>query len=689
MNISYEVKREQMIESKLKQVFDLYEVYFGAKVCINNIIINLYQDEFDLNNKIFTLSLKRLDMFMKLRPKDTEVELGLLGLQIFDETLENEFKQIIDSTDPENSDLKLVSINIIICEEQSPRYKKIQIEFDIKIGYLYGLWNPNSIRRLLSFLAHHDIYRDKILREIQLPPNKTIEDKFIMPLDTEYIKHQTCVEANSIYIKVAIKIKNVRVIWLQPTLRFMFMELRLGETSIFCDLYCDHLEIEGTLGNTQLFDLSNYPYTIRTQQEFKQVHKKEVLGFKENSSLEFKYKSYSTWCPHYKNKNSAHCEVIFNSGRLTYIHELFFRFFNYLFEEFLGAIGPSPEVRDYKNKKNQVPVREKNDIEFMVIDVTFKNPQVLLKPRPRFSEFFLADLGIVKITNSYKQCKGKNRKLKDELRWLKLYHIDMSQLYIVRQDGFKICNPTDLRLDLIFHYMTMEEYKLPDIDIDKSLEMQLNFGKIELNIRQIDFTDLMRCNDLNLMYTDNMYKFYQYSQINAKDTSILDKTLPIVTDDNLLSMLVTVSFPQFQIKLFKNNEKIITELELLEKFLIYKRTLTNKSEFTVKIGKAKGFQYLNNQRDGEFINELFDPINNFDNHAIENYHSESLKKDMVNIYYMIDSDKEKTVLININNIKVFVRVDLLNIIKIFFLEGFPNYENVDTLDVPNQCNYIF
>ena len=226
---------------------------------------------------------------------------------------------------------------------------------------------------------------------------------------------------------------------------------------------------------------------------------------------------------------------------------------------------------------------------------------------------------------------------------------------------------------------------MPNSNMDKSLEMQLNFRKIELNIRQVDFTDLMRCNDLNLMFTDNMYRFYQYSIINAKDMSIMEKALPVITDDNLLSMLVTVSFPQFQIKLYKDDEKIITELELLDKFLIYKRTLTNKSDFTVKIAKAKAFQYINNLRESEFITELFDQNVSMDNNALDGYRSESPKRDMVNINYMIDADREKTVLINVNNIKVFVRVDLLNIIKIFFLEGFPNYENVDTLDVPNQC----
>jgi vacuolar protein sorting-associated protein 13A/C len=373
MNTSYEVKKEQFLESKLKYVYDPNEIYFGASIVLNKINLNLYDDEFELRNNIFCLMLKKLNLKMKLREDDTEMELGMLGLQIYDNTLEPCFKHIIDSTDPDCPDLELFSIGILICDEISPRYKKVQMDFAIKIGYLSGIWNPNSIRKLLAFLAHHDIYRDKILREIQLPPNIKNEEKFVMPLDEEEVRHMTCLEANSIYIRVETKIKNVRIIWLQPSLRFMFMEARLGESRIFCDLYLDHMEIEGTLGNTQLFDLSNYPYTINNQDEFNPGQTKEILGFNQNSSLDFKYKSYSSWCPNYKDKNSAHCEVVFNSGRLTYIHELFFRFFNYLFEEFLGALGPSQEVRDYRDKKNQVPVRDKNDIEFMVIDVLYYN----------------------------------------------------------------------------------------------------------------------------------------------------------------------------------------------------------------------------------------------------------------------------------------------------------------------------
>ena len=224
------------------------------------------------------------------------------------------------------------------------------------------------------------------------------------------------------------------------------------------------------------------------------------------------------------------------------------------------------------------------------------------------------------------------------------------------------------------------------IEIDKSLEINLTFKKIELNIRQIDFTYFMRCNDLNMMYTDNLYKYYMYSQINSKDGITQEKKLPLYTDDSLLSMLVKLSIFQFEIKLFRDDTSIITELVLIDKTLIFKKTLTNKSELSIKISKSKAFQYLNNRREGKFISF----ISQVESIMVENNleGSRSKIKEQININFVIEPDREKTVFININNIKIFLRMDIMNLIKTFFLEGFPNYENIEHKDLPNMCKYI-
>ena len=193
----------------------------------------------------------------------------------------------------------------------------------------------------------------------------------------------------------------------------------------------------------------------------------------------------------------------------------------------------------------------------------------------------------------------------------------------------------------------------------------------------------MRCNDLNIMYTDNMYKYYLYSQINSKEGISQEKILPVYTDDNLLSMLVKLSIVELQIKLFKDNFNIITELVLINKILVYKKTLTNKSDLVIKINKSKVYQYISNEREGEFISDFNEVESGIEDKDMES--SNDLKRDQININYMMDAEREKTVLININDIKVFIRIDIMNLIKIFFLEGFPSYENAEDRDLPNMC----
>ena len=185
------------------------------------------------------------------------------------------------------------------------------------------------------------------------------------------------------------------------------------------------------------------------------------------------------------------------------------------------------------------------------------------------------------------------------------------------------------------------------------------------------------------MYSDNMYKYYLYSQINSKEGISQEKILPVYTDDNLLSMLVKLSIVELQIKLFKDNFNIITELVLINKILVYKKTLTNKSDLVIKINKSKVYQYISNEREGEFISDFNEVESGIEDKDMES--SNDLKRDQININYMMDAEREKTVLININDIKVFIRIDIMNLIKIFFLEGFPSYENAEDRDLPNMC----
>ena len=469
MKTSFEIQNTEMkkekeaIESDIK--IDLNEIIFAMDIKVNNVNVDLYdvvENAKHKYDKIFNINVTKYEMHLDLREADIDFQMGILGVKIFNEK-SMKFYQIFDSVDPDKTDLKLFSISIFVSNERSPKYKGVQIDIDVKIGYMYATWWPDVMRRLLSFLAHNDFMRHRIRKEIDVPANNTKEMFIEENTEKEEEKRINCEEHKEVWIKVKMNLKKVRVIWLQPLQLFMFTEIRLGETEIICELAIDHMIIKGNMGNTQILDLSNYPYTITDQESYDPANIKEIFGFKNKSSFDFYYKSMNAWCPQIKNNYNYECDVTFNSVIINYQHEHFFRIFNYIFAEFLGSMTANQEVKKFRDKKNKVKVKESNEIDFMRMNVVFNNPQVLLKARPHFQEHFLIDLGTVTITNSYKQVPGKYRNYPEKLKWVSSYCLSLKNLYIITKDKFPLAPMTSAVINMHMTQMTDEEKKLTDL----------------------------------------------------------------------------------------------------------------------------------------------------------------------------------------------------------------------------------
>ena len=115
----------------------------------------------------------------------------------------------------------------------------------------------------------------------------------------------------------------------------------------------DHLIMNGELGNTEIFDLSEYPFTIKNQNEFKKENIRQIFGIKNSvnkSLIDFEFKSFKEWCPHFKDNISSIANVKINSIFFIYIQEQFLRLLNYFIFEFLGALS-KPIIK--QNKKNE------------------------------------------------------------------------------------------------------------------------------------------------------------------------------------------------------------------------------------------------------------------------------------------------------------------------------------------------
>ena len=56
-------------------------------------------------------------------------------------------------------------------------------------------------------------------------------------------------------MKIHVNFKKVNIILVQPILNIFYHEVILNESSMDFEMYTDHMFIEGSLGNTQIYDL--------------------------------------------------------------------------------------------------------------------------------------------------------------------------------------------------------------------------------------------------------------------------------------------------------------------------------------------------------------------------------------------------------------------------------------------------
>jgi hypothetical protein len=225
-------------------------------------------------------------------------------------------------------------------------------------------------------MTHNTALKSKVEKEIKDPNEKLVEKKFIAPKEDNSF-YPTCDKNDYIYMKIVLNFKKVNIILVQPILKIFYHEIILNESSMTFDMYTDHMFIEGSLGNTQIYDLCEYPFVISSQEKYNPKNKVEIFGLKKkeneneeknNEMISFSYYNFMDLCPHFKDNYSDLADVKINTVFLVYTQEQFLRFLNYFLTEFLGAFA-APEVKEEeKELKDFDAIQKINKEENNIID---------------------------------------------------------------------------------------------------------------------------------------------------------------------------------------------------------------------------------------------------------------------------------------------------------------------------------
>ena len=214
----------------------------------------------------------------------------------------------------------------------------------------------------------------------------------------------------------------------------------------------------------------------------------------------------------------------------------------------------------------------------------------------------------------------------------------MKNIKITTEDNFNILNKVDSIVNMNFIYYTESDKKLSEIEFDFSYQFDLFFGDMILNLRQKDYTNLLKCSDLNILYTDNHEDDYDYTTYYNNFSC---KNVNNSSKDNLYKINETNN------KLKENNEELkniymsLITYVLFSKvsLIIYLDDLNDENIFipfagiVIKETQLDFNKKLNNIKDTHVviadleINNLFYNENNSLNKdkIIEDFNSKKLK----------------------------------------------------------------
>ena len=820
MKFSYEDKSQAINEEMNKKKIDAEEIYFRTEVNFKSFNIYFYTND-DLSdiiakNHVFTLTINEMNLNMDLRNYDTKMGISMSGLKLYD--IQNDikdFKLMAYSGDELNKEVKLFDMEIFLLEDKSPSYTNFQIGINMNIGYLHFTWVPDSIRKLLHFIIYNNYLKTRVEKEMLDPNEKLVEQKFIAPKEDNTF-YPTCDKNNYIYMKILVNCKKVDIILVQPILKIFYHEVKMGESSMEFEMYTDHMFIKGSLGNTQIYDLCEYPFVISSQDKYDPNKKVEIFGLKMNENegnninnnemISFTYYNYSQYCPKFVDNYSDIADCKINKVFLVYTQEQFIRFLNYFLMEFLGALTapvikeeekelkhfedinneeeknqindenfdeheenkfnliieenkkdkekfenpenqnkegnpenkeneikeekkdennneikndikeeakneiiekpqneikeeeakneiienqkeeikeeakneiigePKNEIKEenkeimintskeiennssensdpkknknifnlYSNeikleKKNTAKVKDDRDMTFLKLNLNINSPQLILKPRPSFSDYFIAELGLVNIQAFYQKVTGKVYKYNQDWRWLTTYQMRLTNCYILRNDGFEILSKTNGIVNMHFTYNTEADLLLPPNEIDTSFQFDLYFNEFTLNLRQKDYILLLLCNDLNVMYTDEKEKMYDYAKYKKeKDLSKLNtsksdfnvtmnsndiSSINIINNNNknekidlgkYMYMYFTFFVNRVTLNLFMDDKRDLSQLILDEFFLIFKQKMDFSSVMGVYVKNLEVFAYTENNNKEVIVSDFSQLINQYE-----------------------------------------------------------------------------
>ena len=518
-------------------------------------------------------------------------------------------------------------------------------------------------------------------------------------------KLDTCKIIKEALMKIQIILSDVNLYLLHPKYDTLLFLCQTERTEFTYTSWIDHMKISGSIENTKLSDLTNYPNTVDPPNYFEEKSTQQVLveigsQHEKDSPLVFNLDGYETWCPKKPlipaNLSS---EMTLNIGDITvkyYNEVLLYRFMDYLLFQFLDSLSPKNYVSEsqalYEKNKKSYEGLDFYDVvsysSFFSFDITIKRPIIILKPRLFYEHHFKINLGELHLKNDQKLIPGRWKRPQYQSTGFlcETYSLESKQMSILFSDNETILSPCNI--NIYFDFPCIETYDYnnhkPEI-LDLSMHIRIEpQNEIRMSMKRFHYTYLLKCLDLNINYTDNFSNNFNFRHVN---TNIIQGGIQFIFKSK---------FPLLSFTTLLDNNKKIAEFELNNLDISF----LGNNDYTkdIKITGGSLYSFLNETKEVLDRDLFISPIGDYHKvYSEENKNNPPAPDhDRNSQYYRqcppfsinleILKGYEKVWNIKLEKYKIYLKMYAILLLSNFFIEGFPDYEN--SLEKPNECNLM-
>ncbi|CAD8204171.1 unnamed protein product [Paramecium pentaurelia] len=555
----------------------------------------------DSNSKQFlVMKTKDLSLKMKMHSEFLQVQLTLSGLQLQDSLRQYHNQQLENLIISEKENGQLIEILFHQTNRNSKNYQDIDQQIELKFGRLHINFKSETFAYLIQFINSNN-------------NNENKQEKQLEKIEKEFLE----AEKQFLLLKLNVQINQISLSIVHEITKLPFVDIQFQNSFIEMLKYQDELQMQVHLGNLQINDLTNHPYTLTQEEDYHLIKSNQIVGIKQKGESLLFVKIILI--EPLSKKAQLNRDIITVDAKISqivadYQQQPILRIIDYIQNLQEPFTNPNSfKVQDYQidNQINQKvqssriliqPSKEESikitsDPPRMKIRVQIDNPQIII--RNKFSnEFMIINLGQISVSNQHQLI---NQFYKE------IYTIQITQLNIIGEcDNKKGVIASDFNLLLSVTLPDLVQYyKQIHNKVEETIYISCEMSQFILNIDRNTMKLINRLVAYNFTLNDSFNEYVllnaeKSNQINQEQQKIIlkqDVEKKIRNQDYFLKFKLKI----INISIFLCLHRPLIRLSIVDSNIEFNMKKDDKKELVIQISSFNSCVY--EQVNGYFISK--------------------------------------------------------------------------------------